>query len=178
VSSKVIEAPQTIAPGRGLVTAAELLASPKRALGKWPYQWLFPGPNSRHVLANSSVAIPAATHTSVVLTYQVPDGYRFSLRAVVFGFFGAGWNEGTATGLSFTLDVQAAGTRNVDFLTNVLTHLGSADQPYPILGRLEFAPNDLLQVNVTNGGGVTTGASQIAFAHLVGHTYPNSEVVG
>jgi hypothetical protein len=178
VSSKVIEAPEIIAPGRGLVTAAELLTSQKRALGKWPYQWLFPGPNAKHVLANSTVAIPGAASTAVVLSYQVPDGYRFSLRAIVFGFFGAGWNEGTATGLSFTLLVQAAGTRKVDFLSGVLTHLGSADQPYPILGPLEFAPNDLLEVTVTNGGGVTTGASQISFAHLVGHTYPNSERVG
>jgi hypothetical protein len=168
---------QIIKPGRSLVEAAAAIDNPRRALGKYPYQWLFPGPNSRHVLANGQLVLPAIGGTGLVVNYMVPDGLRFSLRAVVFAFEGTGWNEGTATGLSFTLLVQAAGPRNVDFLQNILTHLGSTDQPYPILGRLEFAPRDTLQVLVTNNG-VATGPSNVAVAHLVGHTYPASEVVG
>jgi hypothetical protein len=166
-----------IRPGPSLIQAARKLEDPKRLAGKWPYQWLFPGPNSRHVLANGTLEIPAIGNTDTVLSYQVPDGYRFSLRAVVFNFSGTGWQVGTPTGLAFTLEVDASGTRNVDFLTNVQTNLGSPDQPYPILGRLEFAPNDLLKVLVTNNG-VTRSVTQIAIGHLVGHTYPNSEVTG
>jgi hypothetical protein len=154
------------------------LESPRRALGKWPYQWLFPGPNSRHVLANAAFKVVTSPATNVILSYQVPDGLRFSLRGIVFAFFGTGWNEGDPAGLSFTLQVLAAGTRNVDFLQNVLTHLGSADQPYPILGRLEFAPNDTLQVLATNGGNVAPATTNYVAAQLVGHTYPNSETVG
>lgn len=109
------------------------------------------------------------------MSYQVPDGWRFSLRGVVFAFFGAGWNEGIGD-LTFTLTVRAAGTRNVDFLVNVATHLGSPDFPYPILGRLEFAPLDVLTAYVTNVTGVVAaGPPNAVTAILSGHTYPNSE---
>ncbi len=167
-----------IQPGPSLVKASRALENPRRLAGRWPYQWIFPGPNSRQVLANNTITVPAAGAPATVLSYQVPDGLRFSLRAIVFGFFGTGWNEGTPTGLSFTLQVVASGTRNVDFLQNVTTHLGSPDQPYPILGRLEFAPNDVLNVLVTNGGAVGHTLPNVALAHLVGHTYPNAEVTG
>lgn len=179
MSGKVIVPDKVLQPGRSTTLAAEALESPRRLLGRWPYQWLFPGPNSRHVLANQSAPLPASGLSVSVLTYQVPDGLRFSLRAIVFGFNGTGWTEGSPTGISFTLQVQAAGTRNVDFLQGVLTHLGSASQPYPILGRLEFAPLDVLVVVATNlAGQVAAGPPNNVFAHLVGHTYPNSETVG
>lgn len=171
---------QVIKPGRSLIEGAGALESPKRAAGKWPYQWLFPGPNSRQVLANGQTAIPPLNTSAPVVNYTVPDGMVFSLRAIVFAFFGTGWNEGTVTGLFFTLNVLGAGTRAVDFLQNVATHLGSTDQPYPILGRLEFNPLDQLQVSVLNpaGGVVTPGTPNIAVAHLVGHIYPSGERVG
>jgi hypothetical protein len=179
LSGKVITPSTVIQPGRSSTVAGQALENPRRLLGRWPYQWLFPGPNSRHVLANAAEPLPASGVTVQVLSYQVPDGLRFSLRALVFGFNGAGWTEGTPTGISFTLQVQAAGTRNVDFLAGVVTHLGSATQPYPILGRLEFAPLDVLVVLATNlGGQVPAGPPNNVFAHLVGHTYPNEETIG
>jgi hypothetical protein len=170
--------PQIIRPGRDLISAARTLEDPKRLLGSFPYQWIFPGPHSRQVLANQTLPLPpAGTGPQQVLTYQVPDGLRFSLRGVVFAFFGTGWNEGTSTQLIFTLQVQAAGIRQVDFLNNVTTHLGSPDFPYPILGRLEFAPLDILIVTINNqtGSGIAAGPPNTVVAHLVGHTYPNSE---
>ena len=163
-----------ITPGRSLVKAAQALEDPRRMMGVYPYQWMFPGPHSKHVLANGSIALPAiGSGATQVLGYQVPEGLRFSLRAIVFGFFGSGWNEGTGN-LEFNLFVTDAGQRNVDFLQNVTTHLGSADFPYPILGRLEFAPDSFLSVQVTNAAVVLSGVQSV-FAHLVGHTYPNAE---
>lgn len=169
-----------LVPGRSQVAAAEALESPRRLVGKWPYQWLFPGPNSRHVLVNDQASVPNGAHSTVqIAAYQVEDGLRFSLRGVVFAFEGAGWNEGTATGLSFTLVADLAGPMNVDFLQNVRTQLGSTQQPYPILGRLEFEPLTNLYVVVENlGGVVAAGPPNTVVAHLVGHTYPNSEAVG
>lgn len=181
MSSKITPR-QVIQPGPSTIEAAGALEDRRRLVGRYPYQWIFPGPNSRHVLAgaNSAQPVPAGAGSLVtVVIYEVPDGLRFSLRGIVFGFDGTGWQEGTQTGLAFTLQVQAAGTRNVDFLANVTTHLGSPDQPYPILGRLEFAPLDTLVVIVTNlTGQVAAGPPNVVFAHLVGHTYPNSEVMG
>lgn len=165
---------QIIKPGPALVVGARVLQDPRGNVGVYPYQWLFPGPHSRQVLGNGTVPITGPGNTDQILSYQVPSGMKFSLRGIVCGYLGAGWTEGTNQ-LVFTLTVTAAGTRKVDFLQNVQTHLGSLESPYPILGRLEFEPLDVLAWSVTNTGGPAAGAANIAFAHLVGLTYPQSE---
>jgi len=171
MSSKVV-----LRPPRDLVSGAKALEDPQRLAGKWPYQWIFPGPHSRQVLENQAAPVPTIGTSIQLLSYLVPDGLRFSLRGVVFAFFGSGWNEGSGD-LVFSLTVQAAGTRDVDYLNNVTTHLGSPDFPYPILGRLEFAPEDVLIVNLANNANVVAGSPNFVVAHLVGHTYPNSEAL-
>jgi hypothetical protein len=173
MSSKVIVPAQSriLTPGPSLVQGARALEDPKSSIGTYPYQWLFPGPHARQVLANNTIAITGPGNTDLILLYTVPDGMIFSLRGVVWGFIGTGWNEGSSQ-LVFNMTVTAAGTRNVDFLNNVKTHLGSLESPYPILGPLQFAPLDVVKVAVTNTAGPASG---VAFAHLVGHTYPQSE---
>lgn len=171
--SKIILPAQSriMTPGPSLVQGARALEDPKSSIGTYPYQWLFPGPHSRQVLANNTIAITGPGNTDLILFYQVPDGMIFSLRGIVWGFIGTGWLEGS-TQLVFNTTVVAAGPRKVDFLNNWKTHIGSLDSPYPMLGRLEFAPLDVVQVAVTNTGGPATG---FAFAHLIGHTYPQTE---
>jgi hypothetical protein len=164
---------QVIAPQQ-LVKAAQPLASPQRMMGVFPYQWQFPGPHAKHVLANGTLALPPAdASVNAILTYQVPTGLRFSLRGVVFQFVGTGWIQGSGD-LVFSLQVTDAGSREVDFLNSVETQLGSVEFPYPILGPLEFAPESFLTVNVQNNA-VAVTADQFCIAHLVGHTYPNAE---
>lgn len=128
------------------------------------------------MLANDSIAFPAmAAGPTTILTYEVPVGLRFSLRAVVLAFFGTGWNEGLGD-ITFTVSVIAAGTRNIDFLVSVKTHLGSPEEPFPIYGRLEFGPSDILVVTVTNvNDNVSAGPPNAVTAMLIGHTYPNAE---
>jgi hypothetical protein len=173
MSSKMIMPANSriLTPGPALVQGARALEDPKSSIGIYPYQWLFPGPHSRMVWPNNAVAITGPGNTDLILEYAVPDGMIFSLRGVVWGFIGTGWSEGSSQ-LVFNTTVTAAGTRNVDFLNNWKTHAGSLESPYPILGRLEFAPLDVLRVQVTNTAGPATGN---AFAHLVGHVYPQSE---
>lgn len=163
-----------LTPGPALVQGARALEDPKSSIGTFPYQWLFPGPHSRQVLANNTIPITGPGNTDAILDgagYQVPDGMIFSLRGVVWGFIGTGWQEGSNQ-LVFNVIVIAAGTRKVDFLNNWKTHIGSLESPYPMLGRLEFAPLDVVQVTVTNTAGPASG---FAFAHLIGHTYPQIE---
>lgn len=170
--SKIIEAQSRIlTPGPSLVKGARALEDPKSSIGTYPYQWLFPGPHSRQVLANNTIPITGPGNTDIILEYLVPDGMIFSLRGIVWGFIGNGWSEGSNE-LVFNTTVTAAGTRKVDFLNNWKTHVGSLESPYPMLGRLEFAPLDVVRVAVTNTGGPASGN---CFAHLVGHTYPQSE---
>jgi hypothetical protein len=147
-----------------------------RTGGKWPYQWLYPGPNSRHVLERGSVATPAfAAAPAVVASYTVPEGYRFSLRAVVVdGSQVSNWVPGSSDML-FNLRVISPGTRIVDYFQDVKTPLGSTVIPWPVLGRLEFTSDDVLQWDVATVQNVGVGDPNFVSCFLLGHIYPNSE---
>lgn len=165
------EVKRVLPPGPSVVAAGRTLEDRRLRLGAFPYQWLFPGPHSTMVLAHRTFDLTGGS-SGVVLEYKVPSGLQFSLRGVVFGATAeAAWIEGTGD-LNFDLTVTSAGTRKVEFLNAILTHLGTRESPYPILGRLEFEPDSVLRVNVGNSGAVVAG---FAFAHLVGHTYPQIE---
>lgn len=171
---------QVIAPGRSLIRAASAIASPSAQLGAYPYQWLFPGPHSAPVFENGQVTLPDENTTAQILSYEVPAGLRFVLRGVVFSFFTSGtpWVQGSGT-LSFSLLVAGAGTRLIQFYNNVQTALGFPGIPSPVLGRLEFAPGEFVNANITNNGlTVDDPADQFCVAQLFGHTYPESEMLG
>jgi hypothetical protein len=146
---------------------------------EWPYNWLFPPAHSRHVLSQGSAPVPDYTGgpaSTIVLQYQVPDGMRFCLRGVVIsGANIQSWNQGSGD-LTFTLSVISGGTRNVDFLANITTELGSFNQgPFPIGGRLEFESLDILAWNMTANANVGIGSPNLGICALWGHTYPTSE---
>lgn len=167
---------KTVIPaGPSLVEAARTLGTAKRRAGTFPYQWLFPGPNSRHVRTQSSVNMTGSSYgdtLSLNNPYLVPEGMRFSLRGVVVGSTVPDWEQASGN-LLFTLQVSKVGARNVDWLTNVNTSLGSPQEPFPVLGRLEFNSLDVLSWTVSPVAAITlTGFS---FAMLIGHTYPDSE---
>lgn len=169
-------------PGAALTRAAQLtLATKQRAEGEFPYQWLYPGPNSRMALPNGAVAIPAIVApgtpvSAVVLEYQVPEGFRSVLRGLTMNAFTASdWNPGSGQ-ITFTLLVKySTGPRNVEFLATTPIPLGTFERPYPLEGRLEFAPLDVLQVAVTNNSIDTPNPADYAYAILQMFTYPNSE---
>lgn len=142
-------------------------------------QWLFPGPHSRHVRAapTTVVSVPdytLAPATVVVLQWQVPDGMVFSLRGVQVLGFVQSWNQGSGD-LTFNLAVVSGGNRNVDFLQGITTELGSNELPFPIGGRLEFEPLDILQWTATATANVGIGAPNDLFCSLWGHLYPAAE---
>lgn len=170
-----------IRPGAALTRAAQLtLADPKRADGEYPFQWLYPGPNSRIALPNGSVAIPAIATpgtpvTATILSYTVPEGYRLSLRALTMNAFASDWQRGSGQ-LTFTLQVKfSTGPRNVEFLASTNIGLGTDEKPFPLEGRLEFQPLDVLVVMVTNNSISTPDTADYAYAVLDGFTYPNAE---
>jgi hypothetical protein len=171
MSSKIIEAGPVLSQG------ARALVDPSRNVGTYPYQWIFPGPHSKQVLVNETVPLLGPGNTTAIFSYKVPLGMRLSVRGFVWGFLGTGWNEGSNQ-LVASLVVDAAGPRVVDFLNNMRTHMGSLESPYPILGRLEFEPLDLLTFQVVNTGGPPASSSNFVFAHLVGSNYPDGEGPG
>jgi len=143
-------------------------------------QYLFPGPNSRHVLAASKVAVPdytiAPATATLAPTFTVPDGMVFSLRGVSILGFVASWNQASGD-LLFTLSVLSGGNRAVDYLQNIDTELGSTELPFPIGGRLEFEPLDQLIWTVLASANVGFGAPNVVKAYLWGHLYPASQRV-
>jgi len=175
---------RVIAPGRELIRAAQPLADPKRALGRFQYQWLDPGPNSRMVMANGSVALPDLTSGSVTVDifsspYTVPEGWRFVLTGIAIGAFASDWVPGSGQ-LTFTLVVQySTGPRNVEWLQNMVFGLGTVFNgsvlTEKIDGRLEFEPLAVLQPQVTNSGIGTPNPNDYAFCVLRGFEYPNPE---
>src|SRR5579864_8553783 len=144
-----------------------------RALESYPSpvlpQYLFPGPNARHVRAASKVAVPDYTGgpATALLTpsFQVPYGMVFSLRGVCLLAFVASWNQASGD-LLFTLSVTSGGNRSVDYLLNIDTELGSTELPFPIGGRLEFEPLDILQWSVLASANVGIGAPNFIEAVL------------
>jgi hypothetical protein len=168
---------EVIVPGKpGFILAGGALASPRRRVGTWPYQWLYPGPNSRHVRAAVTAATPFPAGFGTPLTladYTVPNGYRFSLRGIVANNNVSDWIEGDGN-VVFNLVVRSVGSRNVDYLQNVTTRLGSSLEPWPILGRLEFQSGTRLVLTVT-ALAVVTVAGAFGYGMLLGHEYPNPE---
>jgi len=170
-----------IRPGAELARAAqETLTDPRRAEGKWPFQWLYPGPNSRTVNRNAAIAIPQipsgdTSAAATILAYTVPEGYRFVLKKLIMNAFASDWAQGSGP-LLFTLTViYSTGPRNVEDFTDVSFGFGNGQIPYEIEGRLEFDPLDVLQINLTNSGITTPAASDFAYGLLGGFIYPNSE---
>lgn len=173
-------------PGRSLVQGARALETQERGSGVFPYQWMFPGPNSKQVWANGRVAMPAAYGTEAFIIpngsaasslYVVEQGYRFSLRGIIFQCTTDDFVDGSGD-VVFNLKVTAGtAPRTVDYFFNFPFRLGGQGQPAPILGRLEFAELEALSLSVTPVANVTL-SSGFGFGALVGHIYPESEAVG
>lgn len=171
---------QIIRPGAQLARAAQALADPARAEGRYPFQWLYPGPNSAPAMPSRSIALPgiiapATTGQGTILTYEVPEGYKFVLTDILFNAFASDWNPGSGQ-LTFTLQVlYSTGPRNVEFLQNIPFAWGFQGYPWPIKGRLEFNSLDVLALLVTNSGIPTPGPNDYAYGALNGFTYPAFE---
>lgn len=171
---------QIIRPGAQLARAAQALAEPARAEGRYPFQWLYPGPNSAPAIPNGRIAIPAivapaTSATGTIFQYEVPEGYKLVLTDILFNAFAADWNPGSGQ-LTFTLQLlYSTGPRNVEFFQNVPFGFGLAGYPWPIKGRLEFNSLDVLALLVTNTGIPTPGPNDYAYGALNGFTYPAFE---
>lgn len=166
-------------PAVALIEYTRAIERSQEPKEEWPYRWLFPDAHSDHVLAQGSLPTPTYSPgtpgTGIVLQYTVPDAMRFSLRGIVIVGNVSGWAQGSGD-MFFDLSVASGGDRKVDFLSDILTELGSLQTgPYPIGGRLEFESKDILQLQVTTVANVGIGSPNFVTCHLWGHIYPNSE---
>lgn len=170
---------QIVKPGRDLVEVARALEFFGRSAGQFPYQWSRPGPNSKPVMVPGAIVVSGVAATvTPICTFTVPDGMIFSLTGFIIGFNGTGWADGDGT-LLWTLNVTGGiGQRPVDYMRELSIGMGSfMDGPFPVAGRQEFKPKNVLTWNLTETGAVPGGAGQIATAMIFGHLYPLSEAI-
>lgn len=166
---------QVVPAGKKYVEVARALESLGQSLGTFPYQWSRPGPNSSVVMEQATLDINIAAGVYPIVSYQVPDGMRFSLTGFIVDFLGTGWVPGSSD-LLFTLNCVSAGSRAVDYLRNLNVAMGDLRQgPFPIAARLEFQPLDVLTWNLTQTINILPGAGQVVFAQIYGHLYPQTE---
>jgi hypothetical protein len=186
-----VSASSIIKPGAALSAAARPLSVPHRVEGKYPFQWLYPGPNSEFqrpsgIIQVPAIVAPATSAQAIVLSYEVPEGYRFVLNRLLMATNAVGYSPGQNL-LLFTLQVKySTGPRGVEFLTNLdyptgrfITNAGAFEtQTEPLDQRLEFEPLAVLQIIVTNNGLGAPTATDVAIGILQGHIYPESERFG
>lgn len=140
-----------------------------------------PPRGSKHVAAGTSIPAPATNVQTLIVQYQVPNGFRFKLAGLLLGCNCPGWTPGDGNAVfSVTLNkplgsVAAQGTP-LRGLGSVSVPLGSfAYGPWPVLDGEQpvFESRDILRVLVTsNPLVIAPGLPNVFTAMLVGHTWP------
>ncbi len=125
----------------------------------WPYMHVYPPVNSQPVNETGAVPTPAVAAQAVILTYQVPTGWKFIMTGVVLGYINSGGLGAFVPGAAlWTIDVNTTpGVSNVQAepvqgLTRVKVPLGNflSGNVWPLARAYEFAPLDTLRAKATN----------------------------
>jgi hypothetical protein len=121
----------------------------------WPYPHLFPPPASIPVHGSltglQAVAVPAGGSSVVICSYQVPEGFRFIMQAILESFAGI-FIPGDSL---FTVMVNPGGGPQATYvqgLINTPVPLGSWQYgiQWPFERPYEFASLDLITMNGLN----------------------------
>lgn len=163
----------SIATPRDLIRGGEAIA---RGRDDLRLPWLYPSRNSRPVSARGSAPIPPFPGLVGVLTYQVPAGFRFSLRALTVDVVAGGYSDGAGDFTwSLVTGLTAGPAYTVPDYDAVPTRLGSlANGPYPVFGRMVFEPGETLALQFTAVNPPDPGPAFVT-GILLGHLYPTSE---
>ena len=109
----------------------------------WPYTHIFPPPQAIRVEPEGILAAPNPGVTSIVLQYQVPDGFQFVLTGLIQIYAGSGFVLGS-TDITWLLDIN----------TPLGTPAGTPLQGYPVQ---QLSPS-----NLPKGGVLASPASLFA----------------
>jgi hypothetical protein len=103
----------------------------QRALNKqsvrkeaWPYTHAFPPPQAIRVEPESSIPSPFPGVTTIILEYQVPDGYQMVLTGLIQIYAGTGFILGSDD-ITWLLDINTP-------LSTPTTPAGTPLQGYPV----------------------------------------------
>jgi len=165
------------------IDAAEKRRQQLRRESDWPYLHIFPPPNSIPLHQfGGPVAVPAKSATAVVLSYQVPEGFRAYVTGILQAYSGGTllpgdllWTvtQNKPTGIT---DVQGA---PIQGLTSVPVPLGewSFGLWWPFPRAYEFEPDTVLRSTVLNStGNVGPGAPNYLVSAFLGYLVPDQGV--
>lgn len=166
------------------IQAAEKVRIQRQNQSDWPYVHVFPPPNSIpiHQINSPAIAVPVMGASVAVLTYQVPDGMRLFLRAIIQNYSGGAIAPGD---LLWTLtqnepvgiaDIQGA---PVQGLISVPVPLGSwvYGVQWEFERAYEFPPNQVIRSMCLNStGNVQSGPGNWLISGFFGYLVPDVEV--
>jgi hypothetical protein len=159
-------ATQIIAGGRAAVHAL--------AGEKW---WIDPDGSCEDVSIVRSIVTPAQGTQTLVVQFDVPDGFQFSLRGVLAQYDGEGFINGSGA-LIFVLDVNRpiGGTARqgyaVSYFESVQYLRGNNEDWWPLAGRRVFNAGETLRWKVTTADPIPVGGGNYITAGLFGWTRP------
>lgn len=142
--------------GVSQIRAAEALRQEVEKRNDWPFDWVYPPPNSDRVTAIGNALSPLAGvgNQMSVLSYTVPSGFQFCLAAVVLAYQGGAYSLGDMNWTidkNTPLDVPALQSSVVQGFALVNTPLGSIVPVYsefPLIRNELFEPEDVIQAKV------------------------------
>lgn len=155
-----------IAGGQAVVNARELET--------W---WVSPDGSCEDVSRVDSILTPAAATLTLVMEYEVPEGYQFSLRGVLCQYDGEGFINGSGS-IIYVLDVNrvigSAGQQGyaVSFFENVRYLRGTSEDWWPLCGRRVFNPGEIMRWKVLTTAAIPEGGSNFLTAGIFGWTRP------
>lgn len=162
---------QRIVSGVEALQAAELLRQLQDRRNLWPYEWVFPPPDSQRVHQEASIDVQTGLTPGVqgqVLQYQVPNNYSFYLNGLVQLYIGSSAFVPGDGNVVWDLDVNIplATTSPQGYPVQGFSNSGIPKgayisgifAPYPLAPKPEkLGPLDTLRSKVTITGQITTG---------------------
>src|SRR5271157_1295602 len=143
---------------------------------------LSPSKNAIDIYVSGSLAAPAPTVLTLLLSYQVPSGHQFALTGVMWTFDPiAGFVPGSGD-IIWTLDVNnpltpsalAIAGRFVQGFGSELSPIGSYEKPWWFSRPRIFAPSDLIQLKVLTTVAIAQNSGNFN-SRFIGYLWPAGE---
>lgn len=166
----------SILAGPSQMPAQRALNQQRERKELWPYTHIFPVPQAVRVEPEGILAAPLVATQSIVLAYQVPDGFQFAFTNIIQVYVGSGFTLGS-TDVTWVLDVntpipapaggtgqgypiQALSPSNIPKGAIAFSASGpqSLYDPWPLPMPEILGPLDILRSKVTTTAAITPGA--------------------
>lgn len=143
---------------------------------------LSPPKSGIDIYVSGSVAAPAPTVLTLLLSYQVPSGHQFALTGVMWVFDPqGGWVPGSGD-IMWTLDVNnplspsslAIAGRYLQGFGSEMMPIGSYDKPFWFSLPRIFAPSDLIQLKVLTTIAIAQNSGNFN-SRFIGYLWPAGE---